>query len=77
MRIDRDQFLSALFALTLTGAAAGCSGEEPPAAEPEMEQTTGAEEPMAEPPPAPEAPAEPAPAAEPVPEVEPAGPTPE
>ena len=76
MTIDRDKFLSALVALTLSGAGAACGGETPPAAaeEPAPQQTAGAEQPApaAEPPAA--APA-PAPAAEPVPEVQQAGPT--
>ncbi|MFI5308732.1 MAG: hypothetical protein ACHQ53_15350 [Polyangiales bacterium] len=73
MIIERDKFLSALFAMTLAGAAAGCSSEPAPTAA-APEQTAGAEQPAA----APAAPAEaaaPAPAAEPVPEVKQTGPT--
>jgi hypothetical protein len=71
MIIDRNKFLTAVFAMTFAGA---CSSDPPPAAEePVPEQTVGAEEPAAPIPP-PEAPA---PAVEPVPEVQPAGPTPE
>ena len=70
--IDRDKFLSALLALSLGGAAAGCK-KEPPPVTPEPEATVGAEQPLeAEPAPAAEAPA---PVSEPAPAVTPAGPT--
>ena len=70
MNIDRDQFLSALLAITLGGAAVGCK-KEPPPAEPAPEPTTGAE---AAPAPPPE-PVAAAPEPTPVPEVVQTGPT--
>lgn len=74
MNIDRDTFLAALLALTVSSAALGCS-EDPPAAEAEPMETTGAEEPMSEPEPPPAAEPAAEPVSEPVPEVQPAGPT--
>lgn len=72
MDIDRDKFLSALVALSLTTAASGCGSEPPPAAEePAPAATAGAEQPAQPAPP----PAAPQAAPEPVPEVQPAGPT--
>lgn len=77
MTMDRDKFLSAVVALSLSAAACGSEAPPPAAEEPAPALTAGAEQPAAEPAPAPaaEPAAAPAPAAEPVPVVQPVGPT--